>query len=593
MAKWFVAAKKADFQAISEQFHISPVLARIIRNRDVMGEEAISKYLYGTLDQLYDPYLLKGMEEAVFLLLEKVREKKKIRIIGDYDADGICSTHILRKGLSFLGADIDTVIPHRMLDGYGLNEHLVLEAWQDRTDTILTCDNGIAAFSQIVLAKEKGMTVVVTDHHEIPYQEKEDGSKEYILPPADVVIDPKQPEDAYPYKEICGAVVAYKLIQALFLKEGLKEESTEVLEELLEFAAFASICDVMPLLDENRILVKEGLKRMKNSRNLGLKALMEVNGLESGEKAKGLTAFHIGFVLGPCLNASGRLDTAARALELLGTDSWPHALKQAAQLKELNDSRKAMTERFCQKAMEQIDNSSLKEDRVLVLYLPDCHESIAGIIAGRIREKYYRPVFVLTKAEEGLKGSGRSIETYHMYEEMSRCRDFFTKYGGHKMAAGLSMEEASLEPFREKINSLCALKPEDMEERIHIDVPMPVSYVNHDFVEQLELLEPFGTGNPKPVFAQKDLLILGARVLGKNGNVLRFLVEDETGRRLEMMYFGDRSAFEAFVFEKYGSHAMEELYHGQTKIRMSVTYYPGLNTFQGKTKLQLVMQQYQ
>lgn len=591
MAKWFVAAKKADFERIGNKFQISPVLARIIRNRDVVGDEAIRKYLYGTIDEFYDPALLCGMQEASALLVRKIQEKKKIRVIGDYDADGVCATYILKKGLTFCGADADTTIPHRMKDGYGLNENLVLEAFEDGIDTIITCDNGIAASAQIALAKEKGMTVIVTDHHEIPYEEVS-GEKKYILPPADALIDPKLPDCEYPFKDICGAFVAYKLIQHLVKMFDISAHAVnELLAELLEFAAFATICDVMPLQDENRILVKQGLNNMEHSRNTGLRALMEVNGILPTQTQKSLGSFQIGFVLGPCLNASGRLDTASRALELLECTDQRKAIMIAATLKQLNDSRKEMTETFVRQAVELIEGSDMEQDRVLVVYLPECHESIAGIIAGRLRERYYKPVFVLTKGEEGVKGSARSIETYHIYEEMTKCRHFFTKYGGHKMAAGLSMEECDVDAFRRQINKSCLLTPEEMEERVHIDVPMPVSYVSFALVEELKKLEPFGTGNAKPVFAQKDLLFLSARVMGKNGNAVKFTVMDDQDKRWEMMYFGDRESFENLVRGKYGQYGLDNLYEGKGNgIRLNVVYYPGINTWQGNSRLQLTMQ---
>ena len=612
MAKWFVAAKKADFYGIGQRFHISPVLARIIRNRDIEGEEQIEKYLYGSIDRMYDAELLKGSGMAALLLEQKIREKKPVRVIGDYDADGICSAYILKRGLQACGAVVDTAIPHRIKDGYGLNEHLVEEAHRDGIDTIVTCDNGIAASEQIALAKEYGMTVIVTDHHEIPYEEETDtGSGEarrrYILPPADVVIDPKQEGDLYPFREICGAMVAFKLMQLLFVKMGLpgltlpdkasaqpgsavKQQS--VLDELMEFAAFATICDVMPLRDENRLIVKHGLMLMKNTQNVGLRALMEVNQICPWIDGK-LSAFHIGFVLGPCLNASGRLDSAKQALELLESRTRENAVAQAAFLKQLNDSRKELTEKYVEEAVEMIENGPLKNDRVLVVFLPDCHESIAGIIAGRIRERYYKPVFVLTRGEEGVKGSARSIESYHIYEEMTKCRHFFTKYGGHKMAAGLSMREEDVEAFRKEINALCTLTDDDLQERVHIDVPLPVSRVSFDFVEELELLEPFGTGNEKPVFAQKDLLFLSARVLGKAGNVIKFTVQDDEQKRWEMMLFHGKEEFERYASEKYGQAALDALYEGKSRgLVFDAVYYPGVNTWQGNTRLQLVLQKY-
>lgn len=624
MAKWFVAAKKADFYGIGQRFHISPVLARIIRNRDIEGEEQIEKYLHGSIDRMYDPALLKGSGMAALLLEQKIKEKKPVRVIGDYDADGICSAYILKKGLQTCGAVVDTAIPHRIKDGYGLNEHLVEEAYRDGIDTIVTCDNGIAAASQIALAKQYGMTVIVTDHHEIPYEETVDpksgkAERRYILPPADVVIDPKQEGDLYPFREICGAMVAFKLMQILFARLGLpgitagncgqtgqagagrqtgtagedgKAGQKGVLDELLEFAAFATICDVMPLRDENRIVVKQGLALMKQTQNIGLHALMEVNQICPRIDGK-LSAFHIGFVLGPCLNASGRLDSAKQALELLESRTRESAVAQAAFLKQLNDSRKELTEKFVEEAAEMIEAGPLKEDRVLVVFLPDCHESIAGIIAGRIRERYYKPVFVLTRGEEGVKGSARSIEGYHIYEEMTKCRRFFTKYGGHKMAAGLSMREEDVEAFRREINRICTLTEDDLQERVHIDVPLPVSHVSFDFVEELELLEPFGTGNEKPVFAQKDLLFLSARVLGKTGNVVKFTVQDDAGKRWEMMLFHGKEDFEGCAVQKYGQAALDALYEGKSAgLLFDVVYYPGVNTWQGNTKLQLVLQKY-
>ena len=589
MAKWFVAAKRADFTKIGQEFGISPVLARIIRNRDIIEEEEIRRYLQGTIADMYAPGLLKDMEKAVDILLDKIKTGRPIRIIGDYDADGICSTFILHKGLLRAGATADTAIPHRMKDGYGLNEHLVEDAFQAGIDTIITCDNGIAAAPQIEMAKEKGMTVIVTDHHEVPYEEAE-GERRYILPPADAVIDPRQDGDAYPYKGICGAVVAYKVIEALYRKLELTQKEKSLLEELLELAAFATVCDVMELLDENRVIVKFGLSHMKNTANQGLRALMEVNGIEKGK----LSAYHLGFVMGPCLNATGRLDTAVRALQLLEAEDRGEAVRIASDLKQLNDSRKEMTDIYVKKAIRTVEESGLMQDRVLVGYLPDCHESLAGIIAGRVREKYYKPVFVLTRGEEGVKGSGRSIETYHMYEEMTRVKHLFTKYGGHKMAAGLSLEEKDVENFRREINAVCTLTESDMEERVHIDVPMPVSHVSMEFVQELELLEPFGNGNPKPVFAQKDLSFLSARILGKNGNAVRFTVLDDCQTKWEMMAFGDPEPMNAYLEKKFGREAVERLYLGKSQdIRLSVTYYPSINTYQGNTKLQLVMQQYQ
>ncbi|MCI9200814.1 MAG: single-stranded-DNA-specific exonuclease RecJ [Lachnospiraceae bacterium] len=585
MAQWLVAAKRADFQKMAEQYKIDPVIARLIRNRDVVGDEEIRKYLDGGVEDLYSPALLKDMDRAVEVLKDKIASGAKIRIIGDYDADGICASYVLLKGLSVCGARADTVIPHRVKDGYGLNESLLEDAAKDGIDTVVTCDNGIAAAAQIAYGRQLGLTVVVTDHHEIPYEEGEDGSRMYLLPEAAAVVDPKREDCGYPCKNICGAVVAYKLVQQLLEEYGKKE----ILEELLEIAAFATVCDLMELKDENRIIVKCGLKNMRHTKNLGLKALMEVCGIE----AEKVSAYHIGFILGPCMNATGRLDTAKRALALLQSSERGEAVALAAELKNLNDIRKEMTVKGTEEAVDCIEKNGLEKDRVLVVYLPEVHESLAGIIAGRIREKYGKPAFILTKGEEGVKGSGRSIEGYHMYEEMTGCKEFFTKYGGHKMAAGLSMQEKDVDAFREKINGKCRLTPEDLEEKVHIDVAMPLSYISKGLIEELELLEPFGIGNTKPVFAQKDVHILNGRIMGKNRNVGKYWVTDGGGRFYDMMYFGDLEAFHGFLEEKAGGYMVNRLYSGErVDIPVSILYYPDINRYGGRESIQIVMRGY-
>ena len=585
MAQWLVAAKRADFQKMAEQYKIDPVVARLIRNRDVVGDEEIRKYLDGGVEDLYSPTLLKDMDRAVEVLKDKIASGAKIRIIGDYDADGICASYVLLKGLSVCGARADTVIPHRVKDGYGLNESLLEDAAKDGVDTVVTCDNGIAAAAQIAYGRQLGLTVVVTDHHEIPYEEGEDGSRMYLLPEAAAVVDPKREDCGYPCKNICGAVVAYKLVQQLLEEYGKKE----ILEELLEIAAFATVCDLMELKDENRIIVKCGLKNMRHTKNLGLKALMEVCGIE----AEKVSAYHIGFILGPCMNATGRLDTAKRALALLQSSERGEAVALAAELKNLNDIRKEMTVKGTEEAVDCIEKNGLEKDRVLVVYLPEVHESLAGIIAGRIREKYGKPAFILTKGEEGVKGSGRSIEGYHMYEEMTGCKEFFTKYGGHKMAAGLSMQEKDVDAFREKINGKCRLTPEDLEEKVHIDVAMTLSYISKGLIEELELLEPFGIGNTKPVFAQKDVHILNGRIMGKNRNVGKYWVTDGGGRFYDMMYFGDLEAFHGFLEEKAGGYMVNRLYSGeQVDIPVSILYYPDINRYGGRESIQIVMRGY-
>lgn len=585
MENWVLLRKGADFQHISEKFHISPRVASLIRNRDVIGDDAIEKYLNGTIADLYDGMLMKDMDKAVAVLGEKIKENAKIRIIGDYDIDGIQSTYILLEGFRMLGADVDSDIPDRMKDGYGLNRNLIDRALEADVDTIITCDNGIAAAEEIAYAKSMGMTIVVTDHHEVPYTEIGAGRR-YILPEADAVVDPKQEDCTYPFKGLCGAAVAYKLVEALMEAMGKDAEDADY---LMENVAIATIGDVMDLVDENRIFVKQGLDMLKRTENLGLKALMECTGVNVDK----LSSYHIGFVIGPCMNASGRLDTAKRALELLEAKKVAEADLLAGDLKALNDSRKDMTAQAVEEAFIQVENSELKDADVLVVYLPECHESLAGIVAGRIREKYYRPVFVLTKGAEGLKGSGRSIETWHMYEGLNRVKHLLSKFGGHKMAAGLSMPEENLEQFRKEINEKSGITPEDLNEKIAIDMQLPFECVNEKFIGELAVLEPFGKGNARPVFAERQVQVESARILGKNKNVLKLQVKDLHGTRMDAMYFGDVNIFVEYVREKFGDIACECLLRGHGHgIVMAFTYYPDINEYQGVRTPQIVIQNY-
>ena len=585
MENWVLLRKGADFQHISEKFHISPRVASLIRNRDVIGDDAIEKYLNGTIADLYDGMLMKDMDKAVAVLGEKIKENAKIRIIGDYDIDGIQSTYILLEGFRMLGADVDSDIPDRMKDGYGLNRNLIDRALEADVDTIVTCDNGIAAAEEIAYAKSMGMTIVVTDHHEVPYTEIGAGRR-YILPEADAVVDPKQEDCTYPFKGLCGAAVAYKLVEALMEAMGKDAEDADY---LMENVAIATIGDVMDLVDENRIFVKQGLDMLKRTENLGLKALMECTGVNVDK----LSPYHIGFVIGPCMNASGRLDTAKRALELLEAKKVAEADLLAGDLKALNDSRKDMTAQAIEEAFIQVENSELKDADVLVVYLPECHESLAGIVAGRIREKYYRPVFVLTKGAEGLKGSGRSIETWHMYEGLNRVKHLLSKFGGHKMAAGLSMPEENLEQFRKEINEKSGITPEDLNEKIAIDMQLPFECVNEKFIGELAVLEPFGKGNARPVFAERQVQVESARILGKNKNVLKLQVKDLHGTRMDAMYFGDVNTFVEYVREKFGDIACECLLRGHGHgIVMAFTYYPDINEYQGVRTPQIVIQNY-
>ena len=566
---WAVAAKRADFNGIAAEFGIDPVVARCIRNRDVVGSEAMRRYLRGGLADLYDPMLLRDMAAAAEILEDAVDAGAKIRIIGDYDIDGIMSSFILQRGLERLGAKADVRIPERIRDGYGMNENLVRAAAEEGADLLLTCDNGISAREAVRLAVELGMTVIVTDHHEVPY-EGEGGERRQLLPPAEAVIDPKREDCDYPFDGLCGAAVAWKLICALYERRGLPAGEAE---DFLEFVAIATIGDVMDLQDENRLLVKEGLARLRRTKNFGLQELIRQSGLEPQQ----VDTYHVGFILGPCLNASGRLDTAERALQMLLSTDLPEAARLAGDLIALNASRKDMTERGREEAIRLVETTSLVNDRVLVVFLPDCHESLAGIIAGRLREHFHRPAFVLTRSAEGVKGSGRSIEAYSMFEELNGCADLLVRFGGHPMAAGLSLTEENVERFRERINAQCTLTEEDLRERVLIDVPMPTSYVTEALVEQLQLLAPFGKANPRPLFAERGLRVEDVRVLGKNRNVAKMQLVDEAGRRVQAVHFGDAAAFAAYVAD----HP-----------KIDIVYYPGIDRFRGANSLQMTVTNY-
>lgn len=585
MQKWMVAAKKADFKAIGEKFQIDQVVARIIRNRDVVGEENIRIFLEGGLSDLPDAHQMKDMKKLTEMLAEKIRNHRKIRIIGDYDVDGVTSSHLFLTALKRVGADVDVVIPHRIYDGYGLSIHLLEEAVAEGVDTILTCDNGIAALEEIRWAKEKRLTVLVTDHHAIPFEEK-DGNRVEKESMADAVVNPHQSACPYPYKELCGAGVAWHVITVLYeLFDIPKEEA----EELLDFVALGTVCDVMSLTGVNRILVKEGLKRIKTTGNKGLRALMAACGIAPQD----VSAYHFGFVLGPCVNATGRLDTARRALRLFETEDEQEAEIIADELVELNQERKELTRQGVEEAKRICGESGYEKDPVLVLFLPDVHESIAGLVAGKIREIYERPVFVLTRGEEGAKGSGRSTEAYSMYENMCACRDLFTKFGGHPMAAGLSLPEENIDLFRKRINETCPLTVEEVCPVIHIDMAMPVGYATTELVHQFSLLAPFGKDNPSPLFADRNLSVKRMWVLGKNKNVLRMTMEPEGGQPVSVIYFGDIQAFQDYIVQQYGAKELEYALHGQkNEIRLSIVYSPKIDDYQGNENLQLEMKYY-
>ena len=570
MERWVLLRKGADFEAISKKFHISPRLASLIRNRDVIGDEAINQYLNGTIAELYDGMQMKGMPQAVEILTEKIRDREKIRVIGDYDCDGINATYILLEGLEKLGAKVDSDIPDRIKDGYGLNQHLIDRAHEDGIDTIITCDNGIAAAKEIEYGKALGMTIIVTDHHEVPYKENEAGRR-YILPPADAVVDPRQEGCEYPFKGLCGAAVAYKLVEVLCEANG---QDVADLDYLLENVAIATVADVMDLTEENRILVKQGLEMLKRTSNLGLRALIQCIGLEG----KKIQAYHIGFILAPCLNASGKLDTAKRALALLRAKTEREADMLAGDLKALNESRRDMTDRVVDEAMAKVEQTDIRGDKVLVIYLPDCHESLAGLVAGRVRENYYRPVFVLTDSEDGVKGSGRSIESYSMYEELTGCGDLLTKFGGHPMAAGLSIDKENVEKFKRRLNDQCTLSEEELTEKVVIDMELPFTAITEHFIEELEYLEPFGKGNTKPVFAARGVFMQHVKIIGKNKNVAKATAIDAAGNRMEAICFHDAQEFAKQCERNNG--------------KMSITFYPGINEFRGERQIQIVITHY-
>lgn len=570
MERWVLLRKGADFEAISKKFHISPRLASLIRNRDVIGDEAINQYLNGTIAELYDGMQMKGMPQAVEILTEKIRDREKIRVIGDYDCDGINATYILLEGLEKLGAKVDSDIPDRIKDGYGLNQHLIDRAHEDGIDTIITCDNGIAAAKEIEYGKALGMTIIVTDHHEVPYKENEAGRR-YILPPADAVVDPRQEGCEYPFKGLCGAAVAYKLVEALCEANG---QDVADLDYLLENVAIATVADVMDLTEENRILVKQGLEMLKRTSNLGLRALIQCIGLEG----KKIQAYHIGFILAPCLNASGKLDTAKRALALLRAKTGREADMLAGDLKALNESRRDMTDRVVDEAMAKVERTDIRGDKVLVIYLPDCHESLAGLVAGRVRENYYRPVFVLTDSEDGVKGSGRSIESYSMYEELTGCGDLLTKFGGHPMAAGLSIDKENVEKFKRRLNDQCTLSEEELTEKVVIDMELPFTAITEQFIDELEYLEPFGKGNTKPVFAARGVFMQHVKIIGKNKNVAKATAIDAAGNRMEAICFHDAQEFAKQCERNNG--------------KMSITFYPGINEFRGERQIQIVITHY-
>lgn len=585
MEKWIEIRKGGNFMEMAKKYGIDPLIARIIRNRDIIDEKEITEYLYGGKEALHNPHLLKDVDKAAEIIAEGIAGKKAMRIIGDYDIDGVNATYILLEGIRRCGGNVDAAIPDRMKDGYGINEHLIEQALSAEKELLITCDNGIAAINEINFAKEKGMTVVVTDHHEIPYRNTEQG-KEFLRSNADAIVNPKQNDCLYPCKGICGAVVAWKLVQVLYERMDIPVDEADI---FIENAGFATVGDVMDLTGENRILVKLGLKALEHTKNPGMKALIAKNKLSD----KPLSAYHIGFVLGPCINASGRLDTAKRSLELLLERDEVKASALAGELVELNESRKYMTQQETQKALEQIEKEGREKDKVLVVYLPECHESLAGIIAGRIREAYQRPVFVLTKGEEGVKGSGRSIEAYSMFDKMTEVAELFTKYGGHPMAAGLSMREEDIDKLREQLNQKAELSEEDMAEVVRLDAVLPMSYFTVDTIRQLSVLEPCGKSNTKPVFADRNIKITRANIVGVNRNVLKLHLLDSMENPVAGVYFGEVEKFLTFLSEKFGSEEVDAAMHGrENSIQFAAVYEPAVDTYSGRESVQAIIRRF-
>lgn len=582
--RWVLKNKKADFSDLTSRYNISEVLARLLTNRDILEEKDISIFLEPELKSLHNPLLMKDLKEACDILEEKIRQGRKIRIVGDYDVDGVVSTYILYHALTSLHAQVDYEIPDRIKDGYGINLNIIEAAAKNGIDTIITCDNGISAIEQIKKGKDLGMTVIITDHHDIPYIMEEE-KKIYRLPQGDAVVNMKRPDCNYPFESLCGAGVAFKLVQVLF--ERFKRPENEALA-YLEVVAIATICDVMELKNENRVIVKKGIEMLKNTDNLGLRALFEVNNIPLSN----ISAYHLGFIIGPCLNASGRLQTAKIGLELLLCNSKDEAYRLAEELKTLNDTRKDMTVKGLEQAIELVENTKLKEDKILVVYLKDCHESLAGIIAGRLKEKYNKPALVLTDSEDGIKGSARSIEVCNIYEELTGCKEYLLKYGGHPMAAGMSLKVDDLELFRKALNENTPLSMEDLIPKVSIDVLLPFGYLNEELVAELKRMEPFGKGNPKPLFGEKNLLVNKAVILGKNANVLKLTLTNPYGRTIECMYFGGTNEFLAELSEMYGEEGNKIFQNRENKVRLSITYYPDINEYNGKRTLQAVIQNY-
>lgn len=580
--KWLLRNRKVDLKAMSEKYKISQLLCKLMVNRDIIDENIINSYINPVYKYLHSPKTMKDVVIAVDIIKRKIQENKKIRIIGDYDVDGIISVFILYTALKKCGANVDYEIPDRIKDGYGINENIVKVAYDEGVDTIITCDNGISAIDQIQYAKDLGLTVIVTDHHDVPFIE-EDGVRTFLSSQADAIINPKQIECEYKFKSICGAGVAFKLMEALYEEIGMDKEECY---KLIEFVAIATVCDVVDLIDENRIFVKYGLEMLNNSKNIGINALKKACGLEDKE----ITAYHLGFVIGPCLNASGRLDSAKKGLELLLMEDDEEAKNLAQEIVDLNDARKNMTKEGVDRAINIIDSTDINNDKILVVYIPDIHESLAGIVAGRVKEKYNKPTIILTKSEEGVKGSARSIEEYNMFEGLLACKELLDKFGGHPMAAGLSLQEDKVDELRIALNNKCELTDEDLTRKIMIDSSLPLEYLNLHLIEELNVLEPFGKGNAKPVFGVRDAKITKAMLLGKDKNVLKLKLLTNNNITIDAMIFNDLENFESKIIEKYGNEELDNLYNkSNNNIPMDFTFYPSINEWNGNKSIQIVV----
>lgn len=585
MKKWFVKNRKTDYKTISKKFGISEIVAKLIVNRDVIEETDIKSFLNPCYENFHNPREMKDLVKGVMIIKEKIEQGKKIMVVGDYDVDGVVSLFQLYSALKRCKAQVVYDIPDRIKDGYGININIIDKAKKLEVDTIITCDNGIAAIESIKYGKELGMTIIVTDHHDIPFIEKEDGQREFVRSQADAIINPKQKDCKYKFKSLCGAGVAFKFIEVLYQEMGIHKSEAY---KFIGFTAIATVCDVVDLIDENRIFVKNGLKLINGTSNLGLTELIKVTGIEDKE----ITTYHLGFVIGPCINASGRLDNAKQGVKLLLADNVTDAKKLARELHELNTQRKDMTKEGIESAIEYIENNQMQKDKVLVVYTPETHESIVGIVAGRIRERYNVPTIVLTRAKEGIKGSARSIEGYNMFEELNKCKSLLGRFGGHPMAAGLSLAECNVEPLRKKLNSITTLTDEDIIPKICLDMQLPLEKIDFNLMKDLSTLEPFGKANPKPVFGEKGVTLIKASILGKNRNVLRFKIIMRNGICIDGIYFRDIEEFEKIITDKYGEEELERLYHGNCKMKLDMVFYPSINEYNGNVSIQVVIENF-